>query len=33
MRMKVDRSSRPIEQFKHILFACVLTPTARTEGW
>ena len=27
MRMKVDRSSRPIAQFKHILFACVLIPT------
>ena len=32
MRMKVDRSSRPIAQFKHIVFACVLTPTVRTEG-
>ena len=30
MRMKVDRSPLPIEQFKRVLFASVLTPTPRS---
>lgn len=32
MRMKVDRSPQPIEQFKRVLFASVLAPPVRNEA-
>jgi TetR/AcrR family transcriptional repressor of nem operon len=32
MRMKVDRSPQPIEQFKRVLFAAILTPSDGTRN-